>query len=341
MPARRRLLPLSAVLAALVLGPIPAAAQGEAYDFGCPPGHALVGLTGWQDWWMDGVRGVRQIDLGAGRVTTTRRNTPVAGSVKGTARTHLCPSGTVMTGFTGSRAAYVLTVHSLRCTPLQPGGAAESGGSFVNAFPKKSAPPGQNGYFLANDCSGGQVALRIRGREGLYVDYFNITCGYLPGAQPTATASTTPTGTVTAPISRTTVTTVTRPVAPAAPSLVSPANGHQVVGRPPEPGCYDGVQGFPEFRWNAVEHGARYVVEIENVTQNRRTRRASTTTRASMNIGTARYIPAAGSSYRWRVRAVNAIGMEGPWSGYRSFSASTAQRTSGTCTVAAPLPVIW
>lgn len=315
-------------LAASALAPSPVSAQGSPYTKSCPSGSALVGLDGWQGWWMDGVRAVCQpVNVTTGAVSGTRWSSSVAGTAKGSTLQARCPAGHVLTGFTGSRGNYVTTIHSIRCSPIGAGGMAESNGVWVNAFPKKSS----SGTFLANDCSGGRVATGINGRAATYVDYFNIGCALLPGAteQVATQASTTTTTTR----FRTTMTLADRSAMarPGTVTLVSPAGGTQIRGHQASDPCAK-VDVLPPFRWQAATNAARYELELRNVTRSR--------TRTFRNTGTSQYstrlMLIAGDSYSWRVRAVNGIGVAGSWSAARGIQAVAGAASGGTACVVGP-----
>lgn len=337
MQVRHALLALAAAMA-LALAPRAAVAQGTAFDFECDPGFALVGLEGWQGAWMDGIRGLcSAVNLQTGAVSSIVRRTSVAGTVKSGTRTYRCPANMVMTGFGSSQANYVLSIHSISCREVKPGGMADTRITFRDAFPhRESNLVTGRGRSVMDECSGGTMATHVRGREGTYLDSFGIYCFRLPGAtEQVATNTSSPSS----PPRITRPGTITRPVAPARVTLVAPANGYGLVGRPPQTGCYTGIVGFPSFRWNAVDHATRYEMELRNVTQNKVKKFGSTTTSVIVTRYT-RYTPAAGNTYTWRVRGVNAIGMEGPWSDVRTMVAGTAQRTAGPCTTLTP-SVVW
>ncbi len=316
MRAARWLCPTVLSLLLLLPGPAPVAAQGSPFTYRCPSGSALVGLDGWHGWWMDGIRGVcAPVTVTSGTIGTTRSYTSVAGTVKGTTLRPRCPSGTVLTGFTGTSGTYVLTIYSIRCSAVLSGGYSATSGTFYNAFPRTSS----SGYYLAGDCNSGTVATAINGRAGIYLDYFAVRCELLPGA--TAPSVARSTGGL-RPVGGTVDPTAT----PATVALRAPSGGLLIHGYQPDNPCAD-VDLFPAFDWDPAANAASYQLEVRNTTANR-TRTVSTTASAG---GLSGVMPIAGNGYSWRVRGVNG-GLVGPWSGSRGFTAvaATATRT-GTC----------
>lgn len=320
----RRLLPLVAAgLAMVPVSPSTLAAQGTSYTYACPSGRAIVGLDGWQGWWMDGVRAVCDaVAINTGSVGGARSVTAVAGRANGTRREARCPAGHVLTGFTGNRGDYVMTIHSIRCSRVQPGGMAASSGTWIDAFPKKAG-----GNFLAHDCTSGQVATQIQGRAGNYLDRFTTGCAYLPGAsQPTATSGSTTSGPLQ---TRTTTTTTSRTAAmtPARVVLSSPSSGTTIRGYSSSDPCAQ-LDVIPPLRWQAATGAANYVLEFRNVTRNALRRFTSTDTAISPRL-----MLMAGNNYSWRVQGVNALGNPGPWSDARGISATAGTPSGATSCV--------
>lgn len=80
------------LIAAAVLSMLPVLAQAAPpprYEFNCPvAGQVMVGIEGWQGWWMDGIRTIcANVDVTSGAIGGNVRMTPVAGTQKGTIRT--------------------------------------------------------------------------------------------------------------------------------------------------------------------------------------------------------------------------------------------------------------
>lgn len=317
------LLLFMATLAPGLLSPTSLAAQGTPYTYACPTGRAIVGLDGWQGWWMDGVRAVCDaVSVNTGVVGGARSVTRVAGRATGTRREARCPAGHVLTGFTGNRGDYVMTIHSIHCSRVQAGGMAASSGSWIDAFPKKSG-----GNFLANDCSTGQVATRIEGRADVYLDRFTVGCAYLPGAsQPTASSGSTTSGPLQ---TRTTTTTTSRTAAmtPARVVLSSPSSGATIRGYSSSDPCAQ-LDVIPPLRWQTATGAASYVLEFRNVTRNAVRRFTSTDTAVSPRL-----MLMAGNNYSWRVQGVNALGNPGPFSNANGISATAGTSTGATSCV--------
>lgn len=322
MRFRLGLLFLAAGLASGLLSPTSLAAQGTSYTRACPSGRAVVGLDGWQGWWLDGVRAVCDaVSVSTGAVGGARSVTSVAGRANGTRREARCPAGHVLTGFTGNQGDYVLTIHSIHCSRVQAGGMAASSGTWVDAFPRKSG-----GNFLARDCTSGQVATQIQGRAGTYLDRFTIGCAHLPGAsQPTASSGSTTSGPLPTRISTTTDRTAV--MTPATVVLSSPSDGTSIRGYSSSAPCAD-LDVIPTLRWQAATGAASYVLEFRNVTRNAVRRFTSTNTAMSPRL-----MLLGGNNYSWRVQGVNAIGNPGAFSDARRISATAGTSTGDTSCV--------
>jgi hypothetical protein len=207
-----KILSLAAVLSML---PVFAQAAPPRFAFNCPaPGQVMVGIQGWQGWWMDGVRAVcANVNVTSGAVGGNLGTTPVAGTEKGTMRTFRCPHGQAMVGFSGGRRTYVDQIETISCRAVAAGGLTHGPTMTINAFPTKRMPqPPQSGHqalqgYIGRVCGEGQAVVGIDGNAGTFLDTFAMTCSYLPGA--TLPAPTTPT--VRPPRQRTNTTTVTPP----------------------------------------------------------------------------------------------------------------------------------
>lgn len=296
------------------LAPTTAQAQGELYGFRCPSGYALVGLKGWQGWWMDRIQGkCARVNVDAGTVSSTDiRWTGIAGTsglFPPPAVTKQCPSGTVITRFAGARTDVVLTIHSIMCADIAPGGAAAASGTWVTAFPKKDG-----GNLITTMCLDGRTGSGINGRAATSVHQFAIYCDFLPGvtqtvaAQPPPTAPAAPTG-----------------VAPGGVGLVAPANVTTIRGY--QPGVCAEVDRIPRFDWTVANGAASYELELSNATAG--TRRGYTATVNSRWI--TGLLLRAGNQYTWRVRGIGAGGMPGAWSGQRSILAIAGTPLEGPC----------
>jgi hypothetical protein len=324
--ANARVISWAAVASVLMLLALPRAAeaQGQSFRYPCSSGAAVVGLDGWQGWWMDGLRAIcAPIDVVSGQVAGGRAATPVAGRVNGSTLQPRCPNGTVLTGYTGSRGTYVNYVHEIRCSRITPGGMAETG-TFVSAFPRLA---NATGNFMARDCTGGRVVTAITGQAATYLDNFDVECNLLPGAT-AQTQTTTSTNTLERP-STTELAPRTAIMTPAAVTLVSPQSGVRMRGYDANDPCAT-MDVIPPLRWQAVTGAERYVVELRNTTRNTVRRFNATTTQ--QNSTQLRLM--AGNGYSWRVQGVNALGNAGAWSAANTIIVvAPTPSGGGTCTV--------
>lgn len=268
-----------------------AGAQGTEFTLNCRADEVLVGVSGRQGWWMDGIAARCRTVAANGSLAASVRTTAFRGGTDGTQRTFQCGREEVVVGFSGSQGSngYVLFVHELICAPWAAGSrTAGSAWRTVTAFERKSG----SGTWISDTCTQGRVGTRLRGRAGSYLDrLFDVGCNYVAGATPpTRPASTRP----------------PPPQITAAPTPVGPAGSYNVALCPqPE---------NPLFSWQAVSGATAYIVEYHNVSRRRtRSQRAATTSTRppAMFVN--------GDQYRWRVRGTNATG-DGPWSQFLSFT---------------------
>ncbi|HEX2139530.1 MAG TPA: hypothetical protein VHG33_07455 [Woeseiaceae bacterium] len=162
-----------------------AAAQGTEFNLSCHAGEVLVGISGRQGWWMEGIAArCRSVETN-GALGASIRSTEYAGGTTGTLRTFDCSPAEVMVGYSGVQGdnGYVLHVQQVFCAPWQVDTRmAGTPVRTVSAFDRKSAP----GRSMAQSCPDGRVGTRLRGRAGRYLDkLIDIGCSYAGGAHPT------------------------------------------------------------------------------------------------------------------------------------------------------------
>lgn len=159
-----------------------AAAQGTEFNLSCNADEVLVGISGRQGYWMEGIAArCRSVDL-SGELGTGVRSTDYQGGTAGTQRTFDCSPTEVMVGYRGSQGSngYVLHVDEVVCAPWQ--ASTRTAGAptrAVSAFERKSGP----GEGIVASCSQGKVGTRLRGRSGQYLDrLIDMGCSYAAGA---------------------------------------------------------------------------------------------------------------------------------------------------------------
>ena len=188
----RRILATSATASALVTLLLAscgrAAAQGTEFNLSCQADEVLVGISGRQGWWMEGIAArCRKVEA-SGLLGPALRSTGYAGGTQGALETFDCKAGEVMVGYRGSQGdhGYVLHVQEILCAPWQPDTrVAGAPARAVGAFATRSAP----GAAIAEYCRDGRTATRLRGRAGTYLDrLIDIGCSYPAGATPPAPA---------------------------------------------------------------------------------------------------------------------------------------------------------
>lgn len=180
--------PLSALAALLLACWGGAAAQGTEFNLSCRADEVLVGISGRQGWWMEGIAArCRKVEA-SGLLGPAIRSTGYAGGTEGALETFDCKAGEVMVGYRGSQAdhGYVLHVQEILCAPWQADTrVAGTPARSVSAFATKSAP----GNAIAESCRDGRTGTRLRGRAGTYLDrLIDIGCSYPAGATPPAPA---------------------------------------------------------------------------------------------------------------------------------------------------------
>lgn len=161
-----------------------AAAQGTEFNLSCNPQEVLVGISGRQAWWMEGIAArCRPLD-GNGALGSPIRSTEYAGGTSGTLRTFDCGPAEVMVGYSGTQGdnGYVLAVQEILCAPwLANTRLAGTPSRAVSAFDRKSA----SGQSVAEWCPDGRVGTRLRGRAGQYLDkLIDIGCSNAAAATP-------------------------------------------------------------------------------------------------------------------------------------------------------------
>lgn len=161
-----------------------AAAQGTEFNLSCNPHEVLVGISGRQGWWMEGIAGRCRPVEANGALGAPIRSTGYAGGTSGILRTFDCGPAEVMVGYSGTQGdnGYVLHVQQILCAPWQAGTRlAGTLSRAVDAFDRKSAA----GRAMAESCQDGRVGTRLRGRAGQYLDkLIDIGCSYAAGATP-------------------------------------------------------------------------------------------------------------------------------------------------------------
>lgn len=183
---------LSSAAAACVLGLLllacagEAAAQGTEFNLSCHPQEVLVGISGRQGWWMEGIAGRCRVLEADGTLGAAVRSTGYVGGTHGTLRTFDCGPAEVMVGYRGAQGdnGYVLAVRQILCAPWQADRrVAGTQVRTVSAFDSKSAA----GRPMAETCADGRVGTRLRGRAGRYlVTLFDIGCSDAAAAAPAA-----------------------------------------------------------------------------------------------------------------------------------------------------------
>ena len=159
-----------------------AAAQGTEFNLSCNADEVLVGISGRQGYWMEGIAArCRSVDA-SGALGAGPRSTDYKGGTAGTQRTFDCSPSEVMVGYRGSQGSngYVLHVDEVVCAPWQANSrTAGAPTRMVTAFDRK---PG-SGEGINASCSQGKVGTRLRGRSGQYLDrLIDMGCSYAAGA---------------------------------------------------------------------------------------------------------------------------------------------------------------
>lgn len=161
-----------------------ASPQGTEFNLSCSANEVLVGISGRQGWWMDGVAARCRTVQENGELGETVRSTAYTGGTVNTLRTFDCKPVEVMVGYGGSQGdnGYVLHVHEILCAPWQPDTrTAKTPARTARAFEKKTG----SGERIAESCLAGRVGTRLRGRAGQYLDrLIDIGCSYAAGAKP-------------------------------------------------------------------------------------------------------------------------------------------------------------
>ncbi len=165
-----------------------AVAQGTEFNLSCHADEVLVGISGRQGWWMEGIAARCRTVEPSGALGPSVRSSEYAGGTAGTLKTFDCRPGEVMVGYSGSQGdnGYVLHVREILCAPWRPelrvAGAPARASS---AFDTKAAP----GSPISETCRDGRTGTRLRGRAGTYLDkLIDIGCSHMAGAMPAAPA---------------------------------------------------------------------------------------------------------------------------------------------------------
>lgn len=162
-----------------------ARAQGTEFNLSCNADEVLVGISGRQGWWMEGLAARCRIVDANGALGASVRSTAYRGGGDGPLQTFDCAPAEVMVGYRGSQGdnGYVLHVHELLCAPWQ--AAARTAGPrtrTVSAFEEKTG----SGQSIGDACVDGRMGTRLRGRAGRYLDrLIDIGCSYPAGAAAT------------------------------------------------------------------------------------------------------------------------------------------------------------
>ena len=171
-------------LALLGLTPSAAGPEAAVETIPCPNGSVLIGFTGWQGRWMEGIEG-HCARIGAdGRIdpaapVSTARAGGIGHAAQTTSRTVLCGGRKVVTGFAGEKDRHVWDIHAIQCTDFEPARRVAAGAPVWRpAFSHRS-----QGRALAQFCLDGRVAFGMTVETGSgALDHFNLSCGFAPGA---------------------------------------------------------------------------------------------------------------------------------------------------------------
>lgn len=159
-----------------------AAAQGTEFNLSCRADEVLVGISGRQGWWMEGIAARCRTVEADGALGAAIRSTEHVGGTTGVLETFDCAPAEVMVGYDGAQGdnGYVLHIEHILCAPWQPDPRrAGKPVSAVIAFDTKSAP----GQRIAELCPDGRTGTRLRGRAGTYLDkLIDIGCSDVAGA---------------------------------------------------------------------------------------------------------------------------------------------------------------
>lgn len=163
----------------LLTAPGPAEAQSREFNLSCEPDEVLVGISGRQGWWMDGIAARCRRVTASGELGAAVRTTAYAGGGTGALETFDCARDEVLVGYRGAQGenGYVLHLHVLHCAPWR--SETRSAGTParpVRAFTEKAAPAQP----IGDACLEGRVGTRLRGRAGNYLDRLaDIGCSAL------------------------------------------------------------------------------------------------------------------------------------------------------------------
>jgi hypothetical protein len=171
----------SASIAALVLAAPSANPETIVETIPCPRGRVLVGFTGWQDQWMQGIEGLCARIAADGTIDATDQvSTARAGGTGDLGRaspsTVKCGERRVVTGFAGEKAQHVWDIHAIQCTNFDPVRRVTNGVPiWLPAFPHRN-----QGSALAQFCLDGRVAVGMTVETGSgSLDHFNLRCQYV------------------------------------------------------------------------------------------------------------------------------------------------------------------
>ncbi len=176
MPGRSLARILIVVAGTMVMSAGSSPQPAADYTISCSSDRALIGIRGWQGWWMDGIQGIcARIDgngsLISGDIILTSRagGTGIGGSKRSD---HACPSGYVLTGWKGTRGSYVNTIHTLVCKRFDAGTRSATGSATErNAFEQKP------GTAVSGACTDSKYGTAFAGAAGIYLDSATLVCG--------------------------------------------------------------------------------------------------------------------------------------------------------------------
>lgn len=175
--AGRTLIRVLVVIAATVgLTGSSAPAPAADYTISCSSDRALIGIRGWQGWWMDGIQGICAKIDGSGALissdinrTTRAGGTGIGGSKQSD---HACPTGYVLTGWKGTRGSYINTIHTLVCKRFDRSTRSATGSATERtAFERKS------GTAVSGSCPDSKYGTAFAGAAGIYLDSATLVCG--------------------------------------------------------------------------------------------------------------------------------------------------------------------
>lgn len=177
-----RILPLAMLIAMSVR-----ALGGPAVEMiPCPAGRVLVGFTGWQGRWMEGIQGECARIGAAGTIDSadlvnTSRVGRTDASTQMTPRTVTCGGRKVVIGFAGERSEHVWDIHGIQCADFDPARRAAVGTPvWLPAFTHRN-----QGSALVQFCLDGRVAVGMTVETGSgHLDHFNLICQFVAGATP-------------------------------------------------------------------------------------------------------------------------------------------------------------